>query len=1054
LTNDAAGAILGPSFQGEKEVPATCPNCRKVNPDGALYCSHCARPLTQTPEQSRVTETLQTGVIKELTTGSTFAGRYQVIEELGKGGMGRVYKVLDEKIKEKVALKLLKPEVSADEQAIERFSNELRLARKISHRHVCRMFDLGEDRGTHFITMEYVPGEDLKSILRMMGQMSPGKAVLVARQVCEGLAEAHRLGVVHRDLKPQNIMIDRDGNVRIMDFGIARSLKVKGMTGAGVVIGTPEYMSPEQIEGQEVDNRSDIYSLGIILYEMVTGRVPFEGETFLSIAVKQKTERPRPPRELNPQIPEDLVRVILRCLEKDKAARYQSVEEVLAELDKIEKGIPTTEKILPAVKPSTSREITVKFRPKRLIIPGAALVALVALAILGFRLLGRKGLVPAPAGKPSLAVMYFENMTGDAGLDHWRKALPLLLVTELSQSKYVNVLSSDALYDVLDKMGQLNASSYSSRILKEIASLGRVNHILLGQLTKAGDQFRLAYRLERFGAGEMIGSGWVAGQGVAGFYPMIDALTRKVKEDLKLTQAEIAGDVDVELGKITTASPEAFLLYAEGRECHNRNDMAGSIELMKKALAIDPGFAMAYRSMAMSYTNSYFFAQADQCLLKALALGERISERERLLVEAEYYGRSENTVGRAIEAYRKFLDIYPDDSFANTKLAYIYLQYEMWDKAVERCRVPIQNKDRSYYPYDYLFRAYLALGQLDKAREIIEIGLRDYGENDTFHEDLADIYIYQGRFGEVLDEIQEAVALSPESPYNDMCLGNLYLYRGDLVRAAAEYQNLLKRKDAGVLVFYPYMASTLSILKGRFEEGRTLAVRAAEILEKSNEVESANIFRNMSAYCLWRSGRLNEALEEYGRIRAQAEKAHSPNGERIALHGTGLVLSAMNLPDRARRAADKLAALVEKAVNTKEARRVDHLLGTIELQHGQLDQAIDHLKKGVGRLAHEYEFPSDEQAFYFEPLAMAYYKSGDLEKARAEYLKITALTSGRQRYGDIYARSFYMLGKIAEQKGEKAAARGYYQKFLDLWKDADPGLPEVADAGKRLAALS
>jgi serine/threonine protein kinase/Flp pilus assembly protein TadD len=1034
-------------------VPVTCPNCHEVNPDGALYCGHCARPLTKAPAPSRETETLQASVVKELATGTTFAGRYQVIEELGKGGMGRVYKVLDEKIKEKVALKLLKPEVSADEQAIERFSNELRLARKISHRHVCRMFDLGEDRGTHFITMEYVPGEDLKSILRMMGQMSPGKAVLVARQVCEGLAEAHRLGVIHRDLKPQNIMIDREGNVRIMDFGIARSLKVKGMTGAGVVIGTPEYMSPEQIEGQDVDNRSDIYSLGIILYEMMTGRVPFEGETFLSVAVKQKTERPRPPRELNPQIPEDLVRVMLRCLEKDKAARYQSAGEVLAELDKIEEGIPTTEKILPAVKPSTSREITVKFRPKSLLIPGAAVVVLVALVILGFRLLGRKSLGPAVAGKPSLAVMYFENVTGDVSLDHWRKALPLLLTTSLSQSKYVRVLSFDELYDLLDKLGQLDAASYSSRVLKEIASRAGVNHVLLGQLTKAGDQYRLAYTLEEFGTGKTVGSGWVSGEGVASFYPMIDSLTRKVKEDLDLSKAEIAGDIDVEIGKITTASPQAFLLYAEGRERHNRNDYAGSIELMRKALEIDSGFAMAYRSMAMSYQNSFLFAQAKECLKKALDLGDRISERERLLIEAEYYGLSENEVGRAIEAYKQFLDIYPDDSFVNTKLAYIYNQYEMWDKAIERCQVLIANKERSYYPYDYAFEDYLALGRLDRAREVVETGLRNVGENDSFRVDLARIFLYQGKPDEALGELEKAAAISSESPFVIMLKGNRCLYKGDFARAAAEYRELLKLKNPGVQAFYPYMMITLAISEGKFAEGNALAGEAAHALEKLKEEESANIFRNFSAYCLWRSGRLKEALQEYAAIRDSADKIESPDWKRRALHGMGLVFSAMNSPGQARRTTEELAALVEKAINPNETRRVDHLLGVIELGGGNWRRAIDHLKRAVNLLPNEYFFYVDEQAFYFEPLALAYEKSGDLEEARAEYSKITALTSGRQHYGDIYARSFYMMGRIAEQRGDRAAARGNYQKFLDLWKDADAGLPEVADAAKRLAAL-
>jgi len=355
-----------------------CPKCKTENTSDSEFCKKCATPLPPSKEAPiSETKTLKTPFI-ELARRSSFARRYEIIEELGKGGMGKVYRVFDKKIKEEVALKLIKPEIALDKNTIERFSNELKFARKVRHENVCQMFDLNEEEGTHYITMEYVPGEDLKSFIKRAGTLGAGKAIFIAKQVCEGLAQAHKLGVVHRDMKPQNIMIDRDGNARIMDFGIARSLEVKGITESGVMIGTPQYMSPEQVEGIEADQRSDIYSLGIILYEMVTGMVPFEGSTPYSIAIKQKTEAPPNPKEFNAQIPRDLSRVILKCLEKKREKRYQKAEELLTELSNIEKGIPTTEKVIP--KRKTTLEIPIK-RLKIFVVP--AILILAAIVIVG-----------------------------------------------------------------------------------------------------------------------------------------------------------------------------------------------------------------------------------------------------------------------------------------------------------------------------------------------------------------------------------------------------------------------------------------------------------------------------------------------------------------------------------------------------------------------------------------------------------------------------------------------------------------------------------------------
>ncbi len=435
-----------------------CPNCQTDNTSDSRFCKNCASPLPPSEEISAsLTKTLETP-IKELTRGTTFAGRYEFIEVLGRGGMGKVYKVFDKKINDEVTIKILKPEISDDDRIIERFSNELKLARKIVHKNVGRMYDINDEDGTHFITMEYVPGEDLKSFIKRVGHLPTGKAISIAKQVCEGLAEAHRLGVVHRDLKPSNIMIDLEGNARIMDFGIARSLKTKGLTSTGVMVGTPEYMSPEQVEGKEIDRRSDIYSLGVIIFEMLTGKAPFSGETPYSVAFKHKTEPPPDPKEVNVLIPEKLSQVILKCMGKAKEERYQKAEELFSDLTQIEKAIPTTEKVIPKKKPRTLKK-TRTFKKKRVSI-GAKKVFVPALVVVFMAILAGVVFWIFRGGEPELVVepisvmvVDFQNLTGESVFDG---ALEQALCASLRDMPFIlNAYSPPQVRQMASKIGAL-----------------------------------------------------------------------------------------------------------------------------------------------------------------------------------------------------------------------------------------------------------------------------------------------------------------------------------------------------------------------------------------------------------------------------------------------------------------------------------------------------------------------------------------------------------------------------------------------------------------------
>ena len=1040
-------------------MAVTCPKCRLSNLDTSRFCADCGTQLLSSKDiRPELTETLQT-FARELTTGSTFAGRYQVIEELGKGGMGKVYRAVDKKLNEEVAIKLIKPEIALDKGTLARFQNELKVARKISHRNVGRMYELMEDQGLHFITMEYVPGEDLRSFLHRSKRLTVGTAVAIAKDVCEGLAEAHRLGVIHRDLKPSNIIIDKDGNARIMDFGIARSLRTKSITGEGVIIGTPEYMSPEQVEAKDVDQRSDIYSLGIILYEMLTGRVPFEGDTALSVAMKHKNEVPKSPKQLNSLIPDDLNDVILKCLEKDKAKRYQSATEIRSKLELIEKGIPATELVVPKPKSITSREITVKFNLRKLYIPALGLLLVAAAAIVFWKVSPKKKAAALPSGKPTVAVLYFENNTGQESLENWRSGLCDLLVTDLSQSKYIDVLGSDQVYSILSKLNLLEKRKYSAEDLQKVASETGANHIVRGSYLTAGPKFIINVSLSQAGSGKAISTFKEEGAGEESIVGLIDRITLRIKADLNLSKEQIGNDIDEGLRTITTTSPEALKAYLEGIKFYRPGQFIQAKPYFEKAVSIDPGFAVAY--LQLGFTHSALGNRADgmKYRQKALELSERISERERYSIEASNYYLSQRTWDKAIEASNKLLKIYPDSPSGHNMLVLIYKNLEDWEKALhhfEKMR-HFTGYGQHYFSQSTVYRAQ---GMYDKAREISEYWLKNVNEQPTFRSSLALSYLCQGKYDLALAELDVALPFFQSTypaflSYYFLGKGDIHLCQGEFEKAEESYKKSLGLEPKARRLFGFRGLAALSLLRGNFQKSEEFLRQGISLADELDEKDTAWGMKLKIGDLALHAGKSREALQACeDALRLNVDSIVNINGEMKILHMKGIILLEIGRTREAQGIADELKKIVESWLNPKLIRYYDNLMGRINLRDGNLARAVEHFQTALSlepnQTGDEY---FDDQAIFVEPLAQAYFRAGDLQKAREAYERINSLTSGRIQFGDIYAKSFFMLGKICEQQGDKTRAAEHYQKFLDFWKNADPGIPEVEEARKRLARL-
>jgi TolB-like protein/tetratricopeptide (TPR) repeat protein len=664
--------------------------------------------------------------LRELKTGTLFAGRYQVIEELGRGGMGRVYKVLDKEVEEKVALKLIKPEIAFEEETIRRFRSELRLARQITHPNVCRMYDLGRFESTYYLTMEYVSGEDLKSTLKRMGPLSAGKVISVARQIAAGLAEAHRLGVVHRDLKPQNIMVDREGTVRVMDFGIARSARARGETGEAMLVGTPEYMSPEQAEGRDVDGRSDIYSLGVILFELLTGRLP------------SPAEQPPDPGKVSPQVPEALSRIILKCLEKDRVKRYPSAAELLSELEDSEARLPGSEKLRSAKRTTTAPPPAVKSpaAARKWVIGAAAVVLLAAIIVAGWLVLGKE----RGGAIRSVAVLPFESEQTGEQVEYLCDGMMESLIGKLAQLPGLKVIST---YSVRQYKGKRVS-------LQEVGRDLDVQAALTGRIAQEGDKLTVQAELVNVkDRSRLWGDQYL--RPVGDIFSIQEEIAREISQKLKL---RLTGEDMKALAKSPTENLEAYRLYIEGRFYWNRrthDDLRQAITCYERAVALDPDYALGHAGIAETYgvimdlgfeQPEGILAQAEEHASRALALDENLAEAHTAMacvrkIQGDFAGYEKELL--------RAKQLNPNYATAHQWLAEAYMFKEDYE---------------------------LAHAEIAKAIELDPNAL-------VLKAIEGQVYMTEGRYDEAIKKLKPLLEENPEFVMARIFLGNSYLGKAD-----------------------------------------------------------------------------------------------------------------------------------------------------------------------------------------------------------------------------------------------------------------------------------
>ena len=787
----------------------------------------------------------------QLAPGSVLGDRYEILQLLGQGGMGAVYKARDLELERLVALKVIRPDLASHPEILRRFKQELILAREVTHRNVVRIFDLGQASGVRYITMQYVEGRDLRALLHEKGKLTPEEAVPIFLQIAAALEAAHHAGVVHRDLKPQNVMVDKDGRVYVMDFGLARSLETPGMTQTGALMGTPEYMSPEQAKGMKVDARSDLFSLGIIFYEMLSGVSPFKADTAMATMFKRTQERAVPLAQAGSGVPVFLSDIVSKCLEIEPEERFASARELAQQLEiwlGPSAGSSTT--ILPAPRTAAYWKWA-----------SAALAVLLTVAVIAFRL--KNPARPNAAHAPvSVLVADFTNHTGDPIFDD---TLEPMFNFALEGASFINAFNRG---NARKLAGQLPhpTDKLDEQSARLIAMSQGIGDIVTGSLSRRGDGYKLSVEAMDSISGNTISSADVTAANKDELLLAVPKLAAPIRKALgdstpESVQLTAAG------GAFQAASLEAAHQYGIAMEQQFAGNMEGALRSFSKAAELDPNFGRAYAGMAAVAGNLGQLQDAEKYVKLAMEHVDRMTERERYRIRGLYYARIGNWQ-KCVDEFSELVKQYPADNIGHNNLANCFSYLRNMPKAVEEARRAVEVSPKtagsrmnlslfsSYggafesgerearaalqlnpsYPKAYLALAFAQVGQgqLPQAAETYQKleKVSTLGSSIAVA-GLADLALYEGRFREAVRKLQKGVAADVESKRSDaaadklaaLAYAQLWMQEKRLAASAAE-DALANSKSAKIRL----LAARIFVATGQIVKARKLAASLASEL--------------------------------------------------------------------------------------------------------------------------------------------------------------------------------------------------------------------------------